>query len=86
MTRWDGLFVQAVYVVEDDPDRLHETFSRRSSASRFLALSPAEQRGVVAMNVDYGAWLRAEAEARGQPWVTSWPWATLPERLLDAVH
>jgi hypothetical protein len=82
--RWAPELVRPVYVIEDDTRRLHETFARRQPA-RFLALSRAEQDAVVEMNRGYGAWLRAEAESRSQPWVPSQPWPTLAERALAAI-
>ena len=83
--RWTPERVRAVYVIEDDADRLHETFSRRASGARFLALSRDEQKAVVEMNRMYGTWLRAEAEMHEQPWLAARPWSTLAERVLDAI-
>jgi hypothetical protein len=81
----DPEVVRVVYVIETDPGVLHSTFAGRSSGSRFLALAPAERRGVVEMNRRYGVWLRDAAETRQQPWVSSQPWRNLPERALKAL-
>ena len=83
--RWPASVVRPVYVIEDDADRLHATFARRSSGARFLALSRSDQDAVVEMNRMYGAWLREQAEAYGQVWVPSHPWDTMPERTLTAI-
>jgi hypothetical protein len=40
---------------------------------------------VVEMNLRYGQWLRDAAEDEQQPWVSSQPWTTLPDRVLDAL-
>ena len=85
LRRWDPARVRAVYVIEDDPARLHETFAQRASGARFLALAEDEQRAVVEMNRRYGAWLRREAEGHHQAWVPSQPWPTLAERALAAI-
>ena len=79
--RWPSTIVRPVYVIEDDADILHATFARRSSGARFLSLRRAEQTAVVEMNRLYGAWLRDEAEASGQAWIPSRPWASLAGRL-----
>ena len=84
LQRWPATLVRPVYVIEDDTELLHETFSRRLPA-RFLALTRAEQDAVVEMNRSYGAWLRAEAESRAQAWVPSQPWPTLADRVLTAI-
>jgi hypothetical protein len=76
--------VRCVYVIETDPVVLRRTFVARPSADRFLALSHRQQQGVVEMNRLYATWLRDEAARRGQAWVRSRPWATLPERILRA--
>jgi hypothetical protein len=76
---------RVVYVVETDPVRLHETFATRPGNQRFLALDSAEQRGVVGMNRRYGLWLRDAADAAGQPWIPSQPWATAVDRAMVAL-
>ena len=77
--------VRGVYVIETDAVVLRRTFAARPSAPRFLALRPGQQLAVVEMNRLYATWLRDEAARRGQPWVQSRPWATLPQRVLRAV-
>ena len=83
--RWPRTHVRSAYVIEDDADRLRETFARRPSA-RFLSLSRDEQAAVVEMNRGYGAWLRQEADSRNQAWVPSQPWDTLAERVMTALE
>ncbi len=80
--RWPDSLVRPVYVIEDDAPRLHETFARRESGARFLALPGREQEAVVEMNRAYGLWLRRQAERYAQPWVAAYPWETLPDRAL----
>ena len=80
-----GAPVRGVYVIETDAVVLRRTFATRASAGRFLALSPGQQQAVVEMNRLYATWLRDEAAQRGQAWVESRPWATLPQRVLRAV-
>jgi hypothetical protein len=82
---WDPRFVRVVYVIETDPGVLYRTFAGRTSGARFLALSPEERDRVVEMNRRYGLWLREAAETQHQPWVSSQPWTTLPERALEAL-
>jgi hypothetical protein len=65
---------------------IYRTFAERTTGHRFLALSSAERDGVVEMNRLYGEWLRAAADAHGQPWVTSRPWTSLPERVLQKLR
>ncbi|GAA4535271.1 hypothetical protein [Amycolatopsis samaneae] len=81
MHRYTGRDTRVVYVIEPDEDVLWATLSTRPGARRFLALAPAERRGVVRMNQRYGQWLRAEAERYGQPWLLSRPWETLGDRV-----
>lgn len=83
---WDPAVIRVVYVVEPDPRVLYRTFAERTTGHRFLALSSAERDGVVEMNRLYGEWLRAAADAHGQPWVTSRPWTSLPERVLQKLR
>jgi hypothetical protein len=77
--------VRAVYVIEDDADRLAATFVARPSRDRYLALSDREQAAVVEMNRLYSMWLRSEAELHAQPWVAAQPWESLADRVLDAI-
>ena len=84
MQRWSGTRVGAVYIIEQGRRRLDAAFRRRSSASRYLALSPSEQSNVVEMNRLYATWLRAQAEEHGQAWVPAQPWATLADRVFAA--
>lgn len=78
--------VRCVFVIEADPNRIDTKLRDRAStgAARYRALSPLEQRAVLAMNVRYNEWLRAEAERKGLPWVASQPWLTLADRILVA--
>jgi len=83
--RWSPDDVHAVFVVEDDADRLRAVFAARSSRDRFLALDASEQRAVVDMNLRYGEWLRAEAAQHGARWLPSHPRSTLADRIGDGV-
>ena len=76
--------VRFAFVVEPDQPILFQTLSRRSA--RFRALPEAHQHTVAATNWLYGNWLRQQAQQYGQPWVESRPWATLPDRLIQAWH
>ena len=82
--RWPTPAVRSVFVIEDDAEYLYDTFATRASAARFRALSEPEQHAVVAMNLGYGAWLREQAEAHDQPWVSSRPLATLAARVMTS--
>jgi hypothetical protein len=82
---WDPELVRVVYVIETDPGVLYRTFAARSSGPRFLALPAHERARVVQMNRRYGRWLRTTAETHKQTWVRSQPWATLPERVSEAL-
>jgi hypothetical protein len=70
--------------VEPEEAVLFQTLAGRSA--RFRALPQAHQRTVAATNWLYGCWLRRQAQQFGQPWVQSRPWATLPDRLIQAWH
>jgi hypothetical protein len=61
---------------------LFQTLTARSA--RFRALPQAHQRTVAATNWLYGCWLRQQAQQLGLPWIESRPWATLPDRLIQA--
>lgn len=76
--------VHFAFVVEPEQAALFQTLSRRSA--RFRALPEAHQHTVAATNWRYGDWLRQQAQQFGQPWVESRPWATLPDRLIQAWH
>jgi 2-phosphoglycerate kinase len=76
---------KAVYVIEEDGDRLAATFVARPSRGRFLALSEPRRSAVVEMNRLYSTWLREEADRYGQAWVSAHPWATLADRALAAM-
>ena len=80
---YQGADVRAVFVIEPDPRRLHDTLSERSQSYR--KLPPAQQANVVQMNVLYGEWLRHECDQQGSPWIESQPWATLLTRCADAL-
>jgi hypothetical protein len=77
-----GDLVRFGFVVEPEEAVLFQTLAGRSP--RFRALPHGHQHTVAATNWLYGCWLRQQAEAFGQPWVTSRPWPTLPDRLLQA--
>jgi hypothetical protein len=77
--------VSTIYVIETSAEVLTQSFARRSSADRFLALSAREQRTVVEMNCRYGAWLRCAAEEMQEPWVPSQPFDTLAQRIVEAL-
>jgi hypothetical protein len=74
--------LQAMFVIEPDPGRLHDTLTQRSRSFRNLPLT--QQSNVIQMNVLYGEWLRQECERVGLPWTESQPWATLHARCADA--
>jgi hypothetical protein len=78
--------LRPVFLVESDPDRLHDTFAARPSRDRYLALDPDERRAVVEMNLRYGDWLRAEADRFGFSWLAPHPWSTLADRMLAAAR
>jgi hypothetical protein len=77
-----GDLVRFAFVLELEEAVLFQTLAGRSP--RFRALLQAHQHTVAATNWLYGCWLREQAEAFGQPWVESRPWATLPDRLIQA--
>lgn len=77
-----GDLVRFGFVVEPDEAVLFQTLAGRSP--RFRALPQAHQHTVAATNWLYGCWIRQQAEAFGQPWITSRPCPTLPDRLLQA--
>jgi hypothetical protein len=77
-----GDVVRFAFVLEPEEAVLFQTLAGRSP--RFRALPQANQHTVAATNWLYGCWLREQAEAFGQPWVESRPWATLPDRLIQA--
>lgn len=76
--------VRFAFVVEPDQAVLFATLATRSA--RFRALPPAQQHTVAATNRRYGQWLRQQAQQWGQPWIQARPWATLPDRLIEAWH
>jgi len=76
--------VRFAFVVEPEQAMLFQTLTRRSA--RFRALPEAHQHTVAGTNWRYGNWLRQQAQQFDQPWVESRPWATLPDRLLEAWH
>jgi hypothetical protein len=76
--------VRFAFVVEPEQAALFQTLTRRSA--RFRALPEAHQDTVAATNWRYGNWLRQQAQQFGQPWLEPRPWATLPDRLIQAWH
>jgi len=80
---YQGADVAAVFVIEPDARRLHDTLSERSQSYR--KLPPLQQANVVQMNVLYGEWLRHECDRQGIPWIESQPWATLLTRCTEAL-
>jgi 2-phosphoglycerate kinase len=76
--------VRFAFVVEPEQAALFQTLTERSA--RFRALPEAHQHTVAATNWRYGNWLRQQAQQFDQPWLESRPWATLPDRLLQAWH
>jgi hypothetical protein len=70
------------FVLEPEEAVLFQTLAGRSA--RFRALPQGHQHTVAGTNWLYGCWLRQQAEVFGQPWVSSRPWATLPDRLIQA--
>jgi 2-phosphoglycerate kinase len=77
-----GGLARFVFVVEPEQAVLFQTLTSRSA--RFRALPAAHQHTVAATNWLYGHWLRRQALQFGQPWIQSRPWATMPDRLLQA--
>jgi hypothetical protein len=82
--RHAGDLVRFAFLVEPEEAVLFQTLAARSA--RFRALPQAHQRTVAATNWLYGCWLRRQAQQFGQPWVEFRPWATLPDRLIQAWH
>jgi 2-phosphoglycerate kinase len=76
--------VRFAFVVEPAQAALFQTLTKRST--RFRALPEAHRHTVAATNWRYGNWLHQQAERFDQPWLESRPWATLPDRLLQAWH
>jgi hypothetical protein len=76
--------VRFAFVGEPEQAALFQTLTGRSA--RFRALPEAHQHTVAATNWRYGNWLRQQARQFGQPWLESRPWATLPDRLIQAWH
>jgi len=72
-----------VYLIETELERIHNTLHDQSE--RYRSLSPERQEQVVAMNSEYSAYLRQEAEIAGHPWEWSQPWDTLQERILKVI-
>jgi adenylate kinase family enzyme len=79
--------VRMVFVAELNEKRLAETLANRPStgADRFRLLDPAGRQCVCRMNRLYGAWIAAEALARGLPCLPSQPWQDLADRIFAAV-
>ena len=73
--------VNAIFVIETDINRLYQTLYERGKA--FLRLTEPRRQRVAEMNSLYGQWLLSEAELYGLPWVSSQPWSSLPDRVLD---
>ncbi len=83
-TRLGGDDVHAVFVVEGSVERIRATLQQRDSPGgrHYCELPSAAQHAIARMNVDYGRWIRAEAEALQLAWVSSQPWSTLVTRIL----
>jgi 2-phosphoglycerate kinase len=71
----------SIFIIETNNNRLYQTLYERSHAFRLLA-EPRRQQ-IAEMNSLYGRWLRSQAERYSLPWVSSQPWSTLPERVMD---
>lgn len=83
-TRLGGDDVHAVFVVESSAQRIRATLQQRDSPGgrHYCELPDVARHAIARMNVDYGRWIRAEAEALHLAWVPSQPWSTLITRIL----
>lgn len=75
--------VASVFLIEPDADVLLENQLQRSPT--FYGGDPEMQRRYTDAIWRYGQWLRAEAERYGCPTVSPRPFATLEQRILDAI-
>jgi 2-phosphoglycerate kinase len=74
---------RGIFIIEDDPQKLYRTLQERSK--KFLVLAEPQKKRVVEMDCAYNRWLHSEVERRSLPWVTSQPWNSLVERILERV-
>jgi 2-phosphoglycerate kinase len=70
-----------VLVVETDAERLYDTLISRSPGFRRLAES--RRRCVAEMDRLYGQWLLEQGSRLGVPCISSQPWTSLPDRILE---
>lgn len=72
--------VRAVFIIEDNEERLFENATTRGRG--FTQLSLARQQSQVHQSWLYGQWLKQEAIQHGVPVVSPLPWETLAERII----
>jgi hypothetical protein len=77
----DDRRVRAVFVVEEDEQRILDTLTVRGSST---PVPDTIRLKVARMNALYGSWLRTEAVRHGLRWLPSQPWATLLERFIGS--
>lgn len=75
--------VRSVFLVESDEAVLAENLRRRGRG--FGELSAREQQTLVRANWLYGKWLKRQADHYDLPIVESQPWASVFERVLQAI-
>jgi len=76
--------VRGLVIIETDAGRLFQTLHER--LPRFHTLLASRQRAVAELDRLYNLWLREESARRGVRCVTSQPWATLAERLIQHLN
>lgn len=75
--------IRSVFLYEPDQQILLQNLLERGRG--FHDLSPLQQQKVVQASWLYGQWLRQEAQTYHLPVVACRPWATLFERVLEAI-
>lgn len=78
-----GRDASAVFIVETNAARLHDTLLARSQA--FTKLAESRRRAVVEVDRLYGSWLLRETARLSLPCIASQPWDTLAERVLGTM-
>jgi 2-phosphoglycerate kinase len=71
---------RAVFVLEEDPQRIRESLLARGHG--FGDVEPADREAMAAMQSGYARWLRTQALMRKQPIVDARPVGHLAERVL----
>jgi 2-phosphoglycerate kinase len=73
---------RGVLIIEADAARLHDTLMARSRG--FRKISEPRRHAVAEVDRLYGQWLSVQATTLAIPCLSSQPWETLADRVLDA--